>query len=306
MRHSVLPVACALGLALSGACGAQHRVDSLGEVPGVLETPEAIAIWRTEMEGRPGPDRLGTTDIAGFDRRQLLEALMPGVVAEGVHLLGARPWPQRPGHFVALLCVGDSIEHGAPRYEQDCDTSVSQAILGVLRIEDGRPHAVATLALDDDAGLPRLDWSAGDAPQAVDPENPDPVPQRWESFDLAPYTLRHGAAAFGLRAGWSEGYAGGGAFFSALYLFDLQGDALVPVFATQMSMYRDLAGDWNEDGTRQHHIDEWARIVIVQPKTRHGYHDLLVRERGARGGGVVYAWSPEARRYAPASPPRTR
>ena len=63
-----------------------------------------------------------------------------------------------------------------------------------------------------------------------------------------------------------------------------------------MSMYRDVAGSWNDDGTRAHDIEEWAGVLIVEPRAHHGHQDLRLRERGGRGGDL-YRWSPAADGY---------
>jgi hypothetical protein len=71
---------------------------------------------------------------------------------------------------------------------------------------------------------------------------------------------------------------------------------LKQVFGAEMSMYRDIAGHWNDDGTREHHIEEWSGVLIVEPRAHHGRQDLRLRERGGRGGDL-YRWSPAADGY---------
>ncbi len=293
MRRFSLCVLLSVAALWAGTCGAQQRADSLGDVPGMLQTPEARAVWREQMQGAPMPDRLGTTALAGLDRQQLIDALLPEGGGGDVRLLGARAWAERPGHVVAIVCTGSGAPHPV---RQICETSAARAVVGVLHVQDdGRPRLVARLDLSDAIDLPDL-WST-DVPVDATPQDPSTMPASWEGFDLAAYRLRDGDAAFGLRGRWSDSYAGGGASYSALYLFEIRGDALALVFAAPMSVYQDIAGDWNDDGTRQHHITDWARLLIVQPRTRSGYHDLLLRERGTPGGGTRYVWSPTAREY---------
>lgn len=291
----LLLLACALAL----PCQAQQRVRSLDEIPAALATPEGREVWATQMAGRPAPDRLGTRLPDGLDRATLLQALWPGVDPARAQLVGARAWAQHPGHAVAIACIGD--EPVPAQAEPECDAWSTRAALAVLRIDAGPPRVVARLALDGSAGWPPLDWE-GDAPQSVGDE-PGALPQRWDRFDLAPYRLGDGPPAFGLRGSWSEGYSGGGASYSALYLFELRGDALAPVFAAPMSLYRDIAGDWNEDGTRQHDIEDWARVLVVEPARHDGRHDLRLRERGTRSGGQRWRWSSADGRYRRLPPP---
>lgn len=157
-------------------------------------------------------------------------------------------------------------------------------------------HLLARLRLDTNVEWPRLSWKPG-SPLQMDEAAEPAMPQRWERFDPAAYPLAtDGPPALGLRGVWSESYAGGGGSWSALYLFELRDDALEPVFGAGISMYRDIAGDWNADGTRGHDIDDWAGVLIVEPRAHHGYRDMRVRERGGRGGDP-YRWFPAAKEY---------
>lgn len=264
-------------------------------MPGLLKSPEAKAVWAEQMEGRPAPDHFGTHDLAGLEAGELRTLLVPGVAADRIVLLGARRWAQHPGHVVALVCYREDAPrtaHGA----QDCETGNTAQVLGVLHVDAaGEARLVARLRLDEDVAWPLLSWEGGQ-PLRLEDAGAAAIPERWERFDLAAYRLSNGPPALGLRGGWSEGYAGGGAFYSALYLFELRGDTLKQVFGGEMSMYRDIAGNWNDDGTREHDIEEWAGVLIVEPRAHHGYRDLRLRERGGRGG-TLYRWSPAADGY---------
>lgn len=281
-------------LAFIGGPALSQNAGSLDEVPGLLKSPEAKAVWAEQIEGRPAPDHLGTRDLAGLDGELLTQLLLPEIPPGRITLLGARQWAQYPGHIVALACYGD-----APpvRSESRCETGDGAQMLGVLRVDDsGAVQLVSRLRLDTDVEWPMLSWEPG-SPLQMEEAGESPMPQRWERFDLAVYHLSPDSPpALGLRGVWSEGYAGGGGFWSALYLFELRDGALELVFGAGMSMYRDIAGDWNPDGTREHHIEDWASVLIVEPRVHHGYRDLRVRERGDRGGDL-YRWSPSAHSY---------
>jgi len=285
----------ALLLCLVTAPAFAQRANSLDAVPGLLKSPEAKAVWAEQMEGRPAPDHLGTRELAGLDAGMLRRLLVPGVAADRIVLLGARRWAQHPGHVVALVCYREDAPRNASA-DPSCETGDTAQVLGVLRVGDaGDAQLVARLRLDDGIAWPLLSWG-GAQPLRMEDAGASAIPERWERFDLAAYRLSSGAPALGLRGGWSEGYAGGGAFYSALYLFELRGDTLKQVFGGAMSMYRDIAGNWNDDGTREHDIEEWAGVLIVEPRTHHGRQDLRLRERGGRGGDL-YRWSPAADGY---------
>ncbi|MCD9126891.1 hypothetical protein [Luteimonas fraxinea] len=289
------PALALLLLCLATAPAFAQRAKSLDAVPALLKSPEAKAVWAEQMDGRPAPDHLGTRELAGLDAGTLRRLLVPDVADDRIVLLGARRWAQHPGHVVALVCYRDDAPHNASA-EPSCETGDTAQVIGVLRAGDaGDAQLVARLRLDEGIAWPLLSWG-GEQPLRMEEAGASAIPERWERFDLAAYRLSSGAPALGLRGGWSEGYAGGGAFYSALYLFELRGDTLKQVFGAEMSMYRDIAGSWNDDGTREHDIEEWAGVLIVEPSAHHGYQDLRLRERGGRGGDL-YRWSPAAHGY---------
>lgn len=301
-RRSLIAV---LATCLAHAASAQQHAQSLGQVPALLQSPEARKAWEREMAGRTQPDLLGETRLAGLRREVVLRAVVPASGQGHATVVGAKPWPQQPGRIVAVACVVDQ----APRFDHgpSCDGDSLRVYLSVFSARhDGGLDAVATLGpLFNDAvhAAPRLEWggNAGmDIPLMLEDDTgsgtTDGTRARWNELDFANYALSEDTLAFGLRGGWSEGYAGGGADFSALYLFALRGNALAPVFAAPVSMLKNIAGDWNQDGTRQHDISEAANILIVKPQRHGGYHDLEMRRRGARRGDT-YRWSAQQSRY---------
>ena len=294
-------------LAAAGAT-AQEHVRSLDEIPDTLRSPEARETWKREMEGRITPDLLGESQRAGLSPEQIRAALVPATDTGYLSLSGAKRWPQQTGKLVAIACVKDT----APRFDHgpDCRELDDGLRIYVGVLESGDDSALHTIArigpLPSGAAglLPPLRWNgkAGtDLPIRLEdddgaPRSTDIVPDAWERFDLAAYRLGNGAPALGLRGGWNEGYAGGGATFTALYLFELRDQMLRPVFGAPISMFKNLAGEWNEDGTRQHEISEAANIVQLRDHGPAGYPDLFVRRREG-GSGDTYRWSPQAQRY---------
>ncbi|KFG94469.1 hypothetical protein GQ56_0126175 [Burkholderia paludis] len=306
----------ALGAAC--ACLAAHAAGtarSLDQVPGKLASPDARAAYVRDMTGAPDPDGFGLRLPPGFTKEALVAQLAPGEPLERVVLVGAKPWPQRPGAFVAIVCAAptdalarDALRFRAPDdcdgYEAgaDADTVKGQVWLGVFeRGADGAPRLVARTEQPLDQPT---DWSSTqlDAPdvleRATQPGDRTLRPERWSRFDLAPYVLRTGDAAFGVRAGWSVGYAGGGASFEALYLFRIDGKALRVVFAQPMMFYRNIAGDWHADGTRDHDITEGSNTLAVLPASTAGFHDLQLRERGGTWR-QTFRWSAGDGEYQP-------
>ncbi|MDS0857088.1 hypothetical protein NUV25_05170 [Burkholderia pseudomultivorans] len=283
---------------------------SLSGVRGAMQTPDARKLFDHSMSGAPQPDGFGTTLPAGFTSAFLVEQLAPGQDVRNVILSGAKPWPLRPNSYVAMICVADSPELAASALKfsrAECDSLGNDAT-------DPR-HVWFGVFEYTGAGLPRLvarteapvatptDWSDTNIDLPVNLETADAAsakeatPSSWSRFDLAAYQLRAGQYAFGVRAGWSEGYSGGGADFEALYLFAIDGKTLRVVFAEPMAFDKMLAGEWHKDGTRSHDESSAANALTVLPSTTDGYHDLQLREKGGGKWRRTFKWSAAERRY---------
>ena len=296
-----LALLCLLALVPAAPALAESTAKSLSQVPGLIKTPEGRAKWNEQMMGKPEPDGLGVKLPAGLSRDDLIGLLVPSEDATQVSLIGAKPWPHRKNSYVAIACTRAPGEP-APR-EQECENTGSNAgqptvYVGVVEWTAG---SVPKLIAASGPVSRKTNWQNSDLPAspmvAEDAPKGMLAPQRWERFDLAPYQIRADGYAFGLRAGWSEGYSGGGAFFEALYLFAIVGDKLKVVLAEPMSAFQNIAGDWNPDQTRNHDIYEDARILVVQPKqATDGYYDLILKSR-ADGTTQRLTWSTAAQTY---------
>ncbi len=316
MTIRIAPWLIVLGAAFTGfAAHAEGTAHSLDQVPGKLDSPEARAAFERDMSGAPDTDGFGTRLPPGFTRQALIAQLAPGQDPARVVLVGAKPWPQRPGAFVAIVCAAQSDELArqvlrfrAPSdcdgydFGADADTVKGLVWLGVFdRGPDGVPRLVARTGrpLDEATDWSRTNLDSPDYLEQVKSTNPRELhPQQWLRFDLAPYLLRTGDAAFGVRAGWSIGYAGGGASFEALYLFRIDGDALRVVFAQPMMFYRNIAGDWHPDGTRDHDITEGSNTLAVLPTSTNGLRDWQLHERGGKWR-QTFRWSARDGAYLP-------
>ena len=119
-----------------------------------------------------------------------------------------------------------------------------------------------------------INWDNSQLPCGAEEER---VPDNYVKFDFAPYKITTNSYAFGLRVSFFEGYSGGGANFEALVLFEQQGEKLIQIFAEPMYAYVNIAGEWHDDGTRDHDITEEKNIVIVQKHITNGHYDLRVK-----------------------------
>lgn len=277
-------------LALGSPVAAQ-TVHSLDKVPGALKTPEAKAVFAEQIQGKPAPDGLGLRLPAALTAPQVIDLLVPDSERTPANLVGARPLPGQPDVYVAIVCAG------ADKSCDELDAADRRVHVGLIQAAAGaKPHLLARPVAFDG----RVDWRdtlLGDAPDEVEDAKDGLLrPQEITRFDLAPYVIAPGQRAFGLVGKWSAGYAGGGADFSALYLFAVIDGKLTQVLATPMSFYKMLAGDWHKDGTRDHDVTEDANVLIVTKHVTDGHFDLLQKARLGKASRV-FKWSAKANRY---------
>jgi hypothetical protein len=172
-----------------------------------------------------------------------------------------------------------------------------QVTLGVIEAKPGAaPRLVAKPALVD--GM--VNWRDTALPSAPDPlddaKGNEIAPDSFDGFDLAPYKISADQVAFGLRGAWMDSYSGGGGEYSALYLFAIVDGAVKQILAVPMSAFKDVAGDWNKDGTRDHQITEGANVLIVAAHSTDGHFDLLLKGRTGHWQRQ-YKWSAASNTY---------
>ncbi|RDU98191.1 hypothetical protein [Trinickia dinghuensis] len=313
MNRQFAPLLVALATTLltatAQAAGTAHSLD---QAASKLKTPEARAAFNQDMGNTPEPDGFGTHLPAGFTKQAVIAQVAPGQDAARAVLVGVKPWPQRANAYVAIVCVAttDKIakEETEFRPAQQCDgvdstsdnPTASQDLvwLGVFeRGTDGAPKLIARTEQPLDHGV---DWDATNlqAPDNLpaDSGKGGSLPEQWLRFDLAPYQLRAGDYAFGVRAGWSVSYSGGGGDFEALYLYRIDGAAIRLVFAQPMMYYRNIAGDWHKDGTRDHDIEDGSNTLSVLPTATNGFRDWQLRQHGGKWR-KTFQWSAQDGAY---------
>ena len=275
---------------------------SLDQVPSLLKTPESKSIYAEQMQGTPAPDRLGVHLPAGLTAQQMTALLLPADSTAKLNVVGAKPLPGQADRFVAIVCTGGDIPTGpndllCTRDRGDDAAAPLLAYLGMIEAKAGAaPRLIAKPVLVD--GM--VDWrdtALPSAPDALDDAKGDQIPpDSFDGFDLAPYKIAPDQIAFGLRGGWMDAYSGGGGEYSALYLFAVVDGAVKRILAVPMSAFKDVAGDWHKDGTRDHEITEGANVLIVSTHSTDGHFDLLLKSRTGRWQRM-YRWSTESGTY---------
>ncbi|UOD28598.1 hypothetical protein INH39_24590 [Massilia violaceinigra] len=268
---------------------------------------------RTQADVKP--DGFGTVLPAGLNAKQLIALVAPGRDASFAMLVGAKAWPYRANSFVVIACFSRN-EQDAERSRKastgpSCDgtsrsggapASIDPAVyFGVVEYQAGSaaPTLVASYGKPYDI---KTSWAFSQVEGPGEDDEPPAsgqkglMPEQYRRFDFAPYKITPMETAIGLRLGWNEGYAGGGADFEALSLLRIDGNKLVNILSEPVSFQKLIAGDWNKDGTRQHDEYEGTNVLSVLPSTTNGYADLQLRLLGSKSK-QVFTWDSKRARY---------
>ncbi|RSZ59875.1 hypothetical protein HF313_14195 [Massilia atriviolacea] len=262
-------------------------------------------------------DGLGTVLPAGLTASALVALIAPGRDASLATLVGAKAWPHRANTFVAIACFARSKKEleSEQKYSKgpSCEKfyqpgQVPEFVdppvyLGVVQHQAGgaAPTLLASYGKPLDI---KTNWDAtsldGPDRDVLTPGGAASgmMPASYRRFDFAPYRIAPADTAIGLRLGWHEGYAGGGAFYEALALFRIDGGKLVNILSEPVSFHSDLAGEWRKDGTREREVSEGTNVLSVLPSSTSGFADLQMRTLKGKWK-QVFTWDGRAGRYLP-------
>lgn len=299
---SLLGVLLGLSFALPATIAQAETAKSLDQVPSKLKTPEGKKVFEEQIQGKTPPDALGIHLPQGLTAKDIAALVLPPDNKAPLNTVGAKPLPDQPGLYAAVVCTGGDVPTSPTDVQCDEFSGSAkvhlQAYLGVIEMQPGAaPKLAAKPALVN--GL--IDWSdtdLPDAPDAAQGADGGIAPSAYESLDLAPYRIAPDQRAFGLRGTWSDGYAGGMGSYNALYLFAVVDGALKQVLAVPMSSFKSIAGDWHKDGMRDHDTTEGAHVLIVTKQMTAGHFDLLLKNRKGKAQ-QLYQWSATANAYQP-------
>lgn len=290
-----------MGVAASATAGlAGETARTLGDVPALIRTPEGRELFDEEMVGKPSPDRLGRSLPAGVRKSDVAALLVPAGDRNALNSVGLRRWGPVPDRFVAFACTGGDIP--ARPTDTPCSSRDDGPLNVYVAVVEYRPGASPRVLAGPIKVDPRVDWRDSGLPTAPDympSSNGQERPTAFDRFDLAPYAFAPGVEGFGLRGRWDEGYAGGFTTHGALYLFAVDKGELRQVLSAPMTAFSMLAGDWNDDQTRQHTLDEGALVVQLRDTTTDGRRDLVLKSR-LTGWSRLYRWSEGKKAYRPA------
>jgi hypothetical protein len=115
--------------------------------------------------------------------------------------------------------------------------------------------------------------------------------ERVSTLDFAHYRLTESEFAFGIRWYRNFTYAGGGGSNESLTLFRIEGSTIRPILWSLMSSTSMTAGEWYEDGSREHFDNEGGSAVIsVSKRKTDGFFDL---NKVSDARSAVFKWNGE-------------
>ena len=301
---------------------AGRLVSSLAEVDGAIDSAEGRALYQQEMDGAAPPDGFGVRLPEGVAAEQVVHVLLPDADAALATRVGLKPMPRVAHTSIAIVCLAPSETARAQALRHDrgqgsCDPwSQGQAriALGVVEVDPATRQLRRLASLDwsgpDNSPL-RVTWEHSqlfgplginhwDDAESVVAKGESWAPDHLHRFDLAPFEVADGVMAFGLRSGLQEGYSGGGASFQVLTLFAVLDGTLRPLLSQPIYHFKDIAGNWNADGTRQHELFEGENVLVVLPRVRDGFHDLRIKAKKGRWR-QDFRWDAKAQRYRAAT-----
>lgn len=109
-----------------------------------------------------------------------------------------------------------------------------------------------------------------------------------DGFDFAPYQITPNEFAFGIRYSRHRYYATGDASMGGIMLFRINNFDINEIANISTSYETNLAGEWNEDRTRDRIMLAETAVVLVTKKKTAGYFDWI--KKAESGKSVRLNW----------------
>lgn len=216
----------------------------------------------------------------GIDAKEVIGLIAPDRDATRAIQLEVKPWRYKNNAYLAYVSFSiDADKYDPTGYDED------PSYLGVIEYAN------------TNSGVKLIARTAGPVDLvATIVEKEEHSFGGISKFDLAPYKINDKEVAFGLRFTMHTAYGGGGSETEYLALFRIEEDKVTNILTEPISSHSDIAGDWHDDGTRDHTSNESYYVLSVLKHTTQGYNDLRINEKNGRSK-MTFVWSNEANRY---------
>jgi len=289
------------------------EVHSLDQVPGAIKSKEGLAHFNEQMNGIPLPDGFGTSLPAGLTAKAIVQLIASGKDASLATLVGMKAWPYQKNTFIAIACFASNKKSYDDAMKYTGGKPVCQANGSLFDYKDGArvPWNIylAVLQFSDSDAIPKviasygkpLDVQLNTGHTDLATASAGGYPDTYDRFDFARFKISKNEIAFGIRAHWNEGYAGGGGDFESIMLFSQNAGHIINILSEPIYYQKDIAGDWHADDTRDHFEYEGANIVSILPHSTNGFYDLQLKTKG-KNWKQNFAWDEKEKRYKPTYP----
>lgn len=278
-----------------------ETVSNLEAVSTVIKHQEGKQFFDEQMNGIAANKKFGLLP-QDLDEHIFTEWIAPNEHPDFLTLVGAKAWGKE-NMYIGVACFARNSKD-ASYSEQYKDTDCSEDFslrraknlyLGLFQWKDKTFQPIAKTLEPLNINV---SWQNSNllAPNNIEDNEADLLPQSYSQLDLAPYRIAPNITAFGVRANFNEMYAGGGAYFEALQLFMVKNGQIINILSEPMYYYQNIAGDWHEDGTRDHDITEGKNILMVLNSQTNGYYDLRIKSIDSKWR-QDFIWSTELGRY---------
>lgn len=292
-------------------------VQNLSQVAGQITNQENLARYEQQMGGRETLPDLGLPLPNGITVRQISTLLAAPSAGYAPTLVGLKPWSAYPDSYIAIICAvawtetDQQFPSSAECLNPGTEMQDAEIALAVVHKQNDQLTLVSDVLRWHDAQDDPLlaSWADSQMPGPIDIDssvdgNPTLHPRELERFDTANYRLNAQTVAFGIRASTWEGFAGGGASYQTLTLLAIIDGKLRPVLSQPISYLQNFAGEWHEDGTRSHEVNEGNNIVIMLNQPNQAFNALKLKE--LKGHWTkTFSWDAAQQQYRALQKPKT-
>lgn len=283
------------------------RLHSLDELPKIFENKYELTNLLKELSGIRKFDDLETNLSLGLTSKDIVRLIAPHEDAELAIAVSAKAFPNRLNTYIVVACFArtkSEYDHVIAATQRSCRKKAylpyvrdDVVYLGLVEYDPikSEPKLIAT-SLEN-----QMDWDFYNNGQFIsfDRLNINRLPSgEYENLDFSPFQVSDTKTAFGLRLKRSEVYSGGYGYFEDLALFIVDKNRIINIFSEPMYFNKNLAGEWNKDGTRQHYLYEDENVLVVLPSQTDGYHDLQIKSLHSDWQRVI-AWDASHKHYLP-------
>ena len=257
------------------------KANSLSHSKQLITSRDGVKAFNNQIEGQPLkniskslPADITLDELSQLVFKKSYNQIIKSTETECRALL-MQQWPGRAGIYIGVGEIKD--------LSNDIDVP-AQIFITLFKIN--KPHNFEIISRTEKPFTFMIENPA----KIEDFDNENPLDELVR-IDCAPFQIAPKEFAFGLRLACNKGYSGGFAQFHNLILFSIKDKSLVPILNIPIYSLQNLAGNWNENGTREHYIIEKEWVVCLTEKKHNGYFDLQIKQKKLKNKSYQFIWT---------------